>query len=695
MHKSKKIISAKNFSKLYIRIVFVVICLIYPVFLLSEIDPVDLEHKLPYLNDQEKISALLELSEYYKEITPQLSYKYALSALEISNASGNKEYTNKSLITLGNSYISLSRFAEAIDVFKRSLADNTNKQDKALVFSRLGHIYRTIGALDKALEFNMKALKLSRESKDSALTAESMSSIGRIYGDMGDYPESIDYYENAIIIYSKLKNQKALIGLYLNIANMYIKENKPDKALAIQNTAAKMAVKFPYMLQQIYLGLGESYLAGSKLPLALSHFQSALKKSTEFGNTYGVALALKGIGVVSFKMKKYNEAFDFLTKAQDIFIFEDIPHQLAETYNMKSMTLKEMGDYRSAYQYHLLYMKLRDSMYSEENANRISRLQVEFEFEKTNNKLAVLNNEKKIKEAELKNREFFLIAAALILVLLLSLVILLIRRSSEKIRSNHTLTKLNTQLEIKNVLLEKSKEELKESNALKDKFYSIIAHDIRNPLNPIGIGIEILKNRSKMNLSDEKMDRVIGDLGKSVSVLSDLLGNLLQWTNFQKGKMPFNPVPVDLTFVVKTCTDLFKENINQKNIILFSEIANDAVAFADANMVSVIFRNLIQNAIKFTPKGGVIKIAAINKNNFIEIQFIDTGVGMPPEIVNNLFSSNYFHTSEGTFAEKGTGLGLKLCKEFVDKHNGIITCKSAVNSGTTFRLKLPSYTNSD
>jgi signal transduction histidine kinase len=242
-------------------------------------------------------------------------------------------------------------------------------------------------------------------------------------------------------------------------------------------------------------------------------------------------------------------------------------------------------------------------------------------------------------------------------------------------------------IHLKNIKIHQNKLELEELNLTKDKLFSIIAHDLRSPFNGIlGFSELLIENRKKFDdAKTEKYLKVINSLAKNTL---NLLDNLLQWAKTQTGQIIYKPEKTNLTSTIKEVVEAFSSIAKNKNIIL-NHIHSDPIeVFTDVNMLKVVLRNLISNALKFTNPGGRIELSAIQNKNNIEITISDNGVGMDEDTLNKLFKINNTLTTTGTAAEKGSGLGLILCKEFVEKLRGEIWVESILGKGSSFKFTL-------
>ena len=245
------------------------------------------------------------------------------------------------------------------------------------------------------------------------------------------------------------------------------------------------------------------------------------------------------------------------------------------------------------------------------------------------------------------------------------------------------LARVKTHLE-----LQQQKRNLKELNATKDKFFSIIAHDLKSPLNHL-LGLsEILQKELESDRGDDiiKLANLISQSAKSGRLL---LENLLEWSRSQTGSINFNPDVLDMQKMTTEIIELNERNAVLKNILIKSKIKNKVFAFADGNMIKTILRNLISNGIKFTMNGGKIILNAKQTNGVVTYSVSDSGIGIKSTDIKKLFRIDINPNSIGNSIEKGTGLGLILCKEFIEINGGKIWVESKIGEGSTFKFSMP------
>jgi len=244
-----------------------------------------------------------------------------------------------------------------------------------------------------------------------------------------------------------------------------------------------------------------------------------------------------------------------------------------------------------------------------------------------------------------------------------------------------------TEIKLKN-------EQLILAHAEKDKFFSIIAHDLRSPFSSF-LGLTQILDEELSELTLDQIHELTHSMKNSASNLYRLLENLLQWARMQQGLMPFHPTLLQLYPIVEECISIAREPAKNKGIELNFSVSENIDVFADLNTLLTVIRNLVSNAMKFTTRGGAIDVfAEISDNKSVVISVKDTGIGMSPELLANLFRIDVRTSRPGTEGESSTGLGLMLCKEFIEKHGGKLWVESEVERGSTFYFTLP-HTISD
>ncbi|MDM8536769.1 hybrid sensor histidine kinase/response regulator [Desulfobacterales bacterium HSG17] len=257
-------------------------------------------------------------------------------------------------------------------------------------------------------------------------------------------------------------------------------------------------------------------------------------------------------------------------------------------------------------------------------------------------------------------------------------------------QKEEVLARVNAHLKLKQTqkALKTANERLETAIKTKDKLFSIIAHNLRGPIGSLSSALEMISEEPDI-LSNEESTDFFKNLSVSVNGAYNLLENLLRWSSSQRGTIKYKPVKIDLGMLVDKNIELLSGIAKEKEINLFSDIENSNIAYADEDMLMIVIQNLISNALKFTSESGEVKVSLSVKDNFFKISISDTGVGINEEDQEKLFRLDEHFTTYGTANEKGSGLGLLLCKEFIEKNNGEIWVNSKQGSGSIFTFLLP------
>jgi signal transduction histidine kinase len=332
---------------------------------------------------------------------------------------------------------------------------------------------------------------------------------------------------------------------------------------------------------------------------------------------------------------------------------------------------KEIGDYQKAYTYANKFQKVFKNFHNEDLSLHLKTQELEFQIRE--------------RELELKNRRTQL---SLLITSVLVIAAVFAFFSTILIRKNRKLAKLLEQLNANAKTISDKNKKLADANTEKDRFFSIIAHDLRSPFNAF-LGFTELMTDESFELTKEEMKSYAHEIRKSALLLFGLLENLLEWSRLQRNAIQIEKQHYPLKRIITMSLDALRENASKKQISIFVNVEEDMTVHVDDKMIQSVFRNLISNAIKFTPRGGKVSISARKKTNATEIIVSDTGVGITPEIMEKLFRIDHTVSTSGTEGEPSTGLGLILCREFIERHQGEIWAESSPGKGSAFHFTIP------
>jgi len=345
----------------------------------------------------------------------------------------------------------------------------------------------------------------------------------------------------------------------------------------------------------------------------------------------------------------------------------------------------KLEDFETALLYQQKYASISELIYTEASERKIKEIENRNEIRAREGQMRTLEELKAKTEKQLATSQKFTATLIILLFVVLVSAIIFIRYYKEK-------KKINEELQNKNEMVLAQNEKLRQLNSTKDKFFTIIGHDLKGPLNSLISFSSLLINHTS-TLTEDEIKTIARDLDKSLKNLYELLDNLLGWARSQTSTMDFQPEVFKIAPVIKESVRILAKAAINKRIKMQLIVEGQTEVFADINSVRTVIRNIISNAIKFTNDDGAITIFVDEWKDTVEIGVRDTGVGMSLEDQSRVFDISSKHSTVGTNREKGTGLGLILCKEFVDMNGGNISVESELGSGTTFKFTLPKKHN--
>lgn len=592
--------------------------------------------------DTIKIKALSDLSALLYYSDSQKSLYYSKSAYALSKKANYEKGIALSYNNFGVYYRIRADFPKALDYNYKSLHLFEILNDKngiAKANNGLGTIYVEFKNYKQALTCYKKALKESQEINDRKSIATYLNNIGDVYLRMKDYQKALSYFDKAIKMnaYEKSSYESGLnytnIGITLNFLKQYKKSiEATNKSISIYNND---------------LSLFNAY---NKLELGKSYYYLALEEKNKINY-----------------LRLLQKSLDYINESLEIFKREGSLIDIRDSYSYLSKIYKTQDKPELALSFFEKSSNLNDSIFSNENKIQIEFLKSQREIDLRDKKIEIQNL--KIKNEARKVYLLYTITIAVVILLALFFWLYLSKR------------KTNLQLEEKNKVISNI-------NKQKDKFFSIIAHDLRGPFNGF-LGLTELLAQDIHDMDKEEIQFAAINMRSSAVNLNRLLENLLEWSRMEQGLIPFSPQKSNFLPLVKESISTLQDEANKKRIKIQTSIPEDLTIYADYHILQSVIRNLLSNAVKFTPRDGTIKIEAHEDSKSTVISIADTGIGMDAKILNNLFLLDVKTNRNGTENEPSTGLGLILCKEFVEKHNGKIWVESEVDKGTTFYFSFP------
>ncbi len=584
-------------------------------------------------------------------------------------------------------YDSKGDYPRALEFYKKALNRavlSENKGGMSMAYNNMGMIYEITGEYPKALDYYQKSLKIDEELNDSSGVANSYMQLGNIHELLGDTAKAMQYYTQSKEMAERLGDKMLMIYSSMNIG--YILENQSfmeeayDVFLKALQLSEEILEQEAILLSSMMMGIINCDL--EEYGESEYYLTRALKLSRDLGSTTHERYVNHHLGELYFKKGNYAKAYDFCLKVLHLDEEEWDDSLLSSCTELLSEICAARGMYREAYEYHVKHKKLQDSLFTKENYRKIADLEYKLLYENEKQKIELEQQQKNlISEAKLERQkvkqQYFIIMIGLLLIIIVFII-----------RNNFLRKSANKKLQEQKDQVQRIADELKRANSTKDKFFSIIAHDLKGPFGTLSSLIgQFIENYDEM--TDHDRLEYLKTADKAGKNTYNLLLNLLEWSRLQRGTIKYMPTEFNLNESLDQIVYLFKEKASMKDQALKCRSEVNFIVKTDPSILSAILRNLVGNALKFTPRGGTVDVLAEKRDDGIRIMVRDNGIGIPAKAIAKLFSIENEYQSKGTDNEYGTGLGLVLCKEFVSLLGGSIRVQSQENEGSTFIVDLP------
>jgi signal transduction histidine kinase len=640
--------------------------------------------KIADVNGMAECMKLLSIANYYKgQLEKAIAYnKLALIIYQQTNNKKGQGFIYNSLAII---FHQQSKYNEAIEYYKKSLSFRQEISDingVSACYNNIGNSLYNQRKYTEAFIYMMKGLKLREDLQDKDLIANSLNNIAGVYSAIGNYKEALEYLHRAIAIYKSNNNILGLVEAYYNIGLLYFYLKNYEQATYYQNNGYQLALTTGYKFDEslCILALADIFSKQKKYEKALDYYVMARKRGE---NLYGLEQEAEiniGIGSVYVNTGKTQLGIEYLLKGYQIARDFNFLIPIPDATSSLVKAYLSLNDFKNAYKYRELNSIYNDSNNNKETNKKIAENQFNYELDKKQSKIELLEKDKSIKEEETTRQKYITIGLLSFLIISVFIIVRVINNVKKEKETKELILKQKFEIEEQST-------KLSQMNQLKDKTFSILSHDLRSPLGALVQILEMLDNNS---ISMEEFSGLKKKLDLQLTYLNRFLENILLWCkSHMEEDFTAQIKKINLSEIVNQNYELLHESAIQKQIEMQNHLDSNTFIMADFDQIDLVLRNLLSNAIKFTNNKGKVDVSAVENENEIIVSIKDNGIGMDSEIAKNLFDNQERKSSIGTIGEKGTGLGLLICKEFINKHGGRIWAESEPKKGSTFYFSLP------
>ncbi|WP_163707039.1 tetratricopeptide repeat protein [Mangrovibacterium lignilyticum] len=624
-----------------------------------------------------EMRALFVLGKAETELKNYTRAQTCLDSALILSLNNDNWIKGETLFAIGVNKHRQGEYIEALKFFNEAIPESRKAGNFTLLgssYSMMGNVFRMNGLYDRAIEYIIKA-KLNYEKSDfiegSAWTSYL---LGRIYADLKQADTALEYFKKALEIYTQLAaktgDKMGIAICYEQIGLLNIDAGEFDKAVEnFEKTRDIYEVdQSQFGMSNVYKNLGRLEYAKGNYVAAEMNLKRALKIKEEVDDILSIpviyeylGLCLIGKGQIAAGIKKLQYGLDLAMENDQKKVQLDIYSKLTEAY-------RNSDDLEKAIECQNKQIQIQNLILSGAANIKTEQLQAIFEIDAKNSQIEELEKQNQIHILEIKQERIIrnVMVIAVVVAFLVALIIFW----------------LYSKIQAKN-------RELKGINVAKDKFFAIIAHDLRGPTSGLTAFLEHITENFD-GFKKEELKVILQTLYKSSDGVNQLLENLLIWAQTQAHKIEYYPASYELTEVLQRSIDTMKQAAENKEIDVIMELNDPVTVFADSNMVQTVVRNLLNNAIKFSHRGGSVTLKTEMKDaKTVQVSVVDRGVGIEKSKISGLFSLASNHHTNGTENEKSTGLGLILVNEFVDKNQGTLHIESEEGQGTVVSFTLP------
>jgi two-component system, sensor histidine kinase and response regulator len=544
------------------------------------------------------------------------------------------------------------------------------------------------GDYPTALESFLISLSIQRKIGDTRGAAKNLNNLAGIYYYQDDLEKALHYNQRSLTANQDLGDTMGIANAYLARGMMQANLDQTELALAAYQQALRLFVdqKDSLRIANTYGEIGQMFMNAGRKVTALRYYQEALAIDRLIDNRQGVASNLLRLAGVYKAARQFSTAEKLISEGLELARSLHARDYVMSSYLLLAEIDSLRGRYQSALHWYDRYATLKDSVYNDTRSRQIAELEIRYQTEQNRQEAELLQKEKELTDMRLAaqqttihNQRLIFGGGVLLLLLLGAGLAVLYRLNLAKRNANEQLLRQKAETE-------KQKEELETLNRTKDQWFSILGHDFRYPLHFLQHALSLI---NEGNLSKREQVMLTRELEQRARNAGNLLDNLLYWAQGQLEEISLSPTYLNLHDLVEQSLHYLEHNAEKKGVIISNKVPVTLRAWADPDTMQLVMRNLLENAIKYSLRGDVIRVEGDETENYALLMVKDQGIGISEEVQAKLFRPEQPYSSLGTARERGTGLGLILSRDVLQRNHGHIQLESEPGKGSTFTVLLP------
>jgi len=560
---------------------------------------------------------------------------------------------------------------------------NENKLDylMPIALNRAGRAYWSLGDLTKSLQYFDSSLVISKQKNEPLIEAHNYAGIGVVYAVAGDKISSIEFYKKALEVFEKEQVNDRIVAMYNNIGRSYNALGQYDSAHYFLDSGLSL-IDGNTIHYKANLLFNKAEVFSNQLLYKETKelLEESMNLALQVGDKRIIIRSCQTLAEVELQNGDIKKSLEEARTAWDMARLTGAKELIWFAGNTLAKSLGANGQFKEAHKLFSLSSLYHDSIVDIRVKNKLTL----YKYEKEKNELALLIKKSELNDMKLKAHQNYILTLLVAAIMLTIIILIYFKKNIAQRRYNERLSDYNYKLEMQKEEIVEKAEKLDKLNSFKNKNFAILSHDIKNPLMELTCLLNLLEEQ---DISIQELEELLPEINGRLKNLNHVVDNHLIWAKSQFRDMKSNPTCFNLNELIADQLELLQQTLDEKEISVVSSVSEGLQIYADINHVKIVIRNLLTNAIKFTQRKGTIKLLAEEQSKKVVISVRDNGVGIAEKVIDSLFVKETVST-EGTENEKGSGIGLILCKEIIELNNGKIWVDQ-VDLGSKFCISLP------